>query len=241
MSDDAPVRVAVVLPDVLGTYGDGGNATVLVRRLQWRGLAATTVRATISTGVPDDCDIYVVGGGEDSAQALAARTLIESGALHRAVGHGAVVLGVCAGLQLLGREMTGPDGVSHPGLGLLDVTSAPLPARAVGEVVAAPLLEGLVEPLTGFENHGLGTSLGPGVTPLARVGHGVGNGDADRTEGAVAGRVVGTYLHGPVLPRNPELADLLLSWAVGHELAPLRLPVVEQLRERQIASGQRRR
>ena len=237
----APVRVALVLPDLLGTYGDGGNVTVLVRRLQWRGIDAETVRATLETGVPDDCDVYVVGGGEDSPQSLAARVLGESRALHRAVDRGAVVLGVCAGLQLLGREIVDQAGVRHEGLGLLDVTSAPLPARAVGEVVAKPVVDGLGETLTGFENHGLGTTLGPDAAPLAQVQHGVGNGDAARTEGVIAGRVVGTYLHGPVLPRNPELADLLLSWVLGQELAPLRLPVVEQLRERRIAAGQHRR
>lgn len=236
-----PVRIALVLPDLLGTYGDGGNATVLLRRLEWRGIDAERVRATLQTGVPDDCDVYVVGGGEDAPQALAARVLGESGVLRRAVDRGAVVLGVCAGLQLLGHELVDRTGERHEGLGLLDVASSPLPQRAVGEVVATPAVEGLVETLTGFENHGFGTTLGAGVAPLAHVQHGVGNGDAARTEGAVAGRIVGTYLHGPVLPRNPELADLLLGWAVGHELAPLRLPVVEQLRERRIATGNRRR
>ena len=236
-----PVRVVLVLPDLLGTYGDGGNATVLVRRLEWRGIEAELVRATLDTGVPDDGDLYVVGGGEDAPQALGVRVLGESGALRRAVDRGAVVLGVCAGLQVLGREVVDHSGARHEGLGLLDVTSAPLPVRAVGEVVASPLVEGLTETLTGFENHGLGTTLGPGVAPLARVQNGVGNGDPERTEGAVAGRIVGTYLHGPVLPRNPELADLLLSWVVDAELAPLRLPVVEQLRERRIAAGQQRR
>lgn len=236
----SPVRVALVLPDLLGTYGDGGNATVLLRRLEWRGFSAELVRATLDAGVPDDCDVYVVGGGEDAPQGLAARVLGESRALHRAVDRGAAVLAVCAGLQLLGREVVGNDGERHEGLGLLDVTSSPLPSRAVGEVVATPLVPELTGPLTGFENHALGTTLGPGVAPLARVEHGIGNGEPARTEGAIAGRIVGTYLHGPVLPRNPELADLLLSWAVGQELAPLRLPVVEQLRERRLAAGRHR-
>jgi CobQ-like glutamine amidotransferase family enzyme len=195
------------------------------------------VRAPAGDALPDDCHLYVVGGGEDAAQATAARLLAVDEALERAVDRGAAVLAVCAGVQLLGREFTGSDGARHAGLGLLDVNSSPLVRRAVGEVVADPVLAELEQPLTGFENHGCGTVLGPRVQPLAQVRRGVGNGDEAGTEGVVQGRIVGTYLHGPVLARNPELADLLLSWVVPGPLAPLRLPVVEQLRARQLGSA----
>ncbi|WP_379567466.1 type 1 glutamine amidotransferase [Pseudonocardia lutea] len=232
------VRIALISSDLLGTYGDKGNAEVLRQRLRWRGRAAEVVAAT--DAVPSDCDLYVLGGGEDHAQVLAARRAARAGGLHTAVGRGAVVLAVCAGLQILGERFAGPDGVDHPGLGLLDLTTVRRPRRAVGEVVATPLVAGLAGAvLTGFENHQGGTRLGPGVRPLARVESGVGNGDRHRTEGVVAGRIVGTYLHGPVLARNPALADLLLEWVVGRPLPPLEVPAVERLREERLRSLRR--
>ena len=124
---------------------------------------------------------------------------------------------MCAGYQIVGKSFPGADGTLHEGVGLLDVATAKgTGPRAVGEVVGEPGDDapGALPTLTGFENHGGQTTLGPGVRPLARVIHGVGNGDGSGTEGAVAGRVIGTYLHGPVLARNPALADLLLRWAL---------------------------
>jgi CobQ-like glutamine amidotransferase family enzyme len=213
------LRVAVVFPDLLGTYGDGGNGLILARRAEWRGHRTELLQAVSDRPVPD-ADLYCLGGGEDGPQVRAARTLIDDGTLAARVEDGAVVLAVCAGFQIVGRSFPGADGAAHEGLGLLDMeTVKGQGPRAVGEVVAEPVGLPELAVLTGFENHGGRTTLGPGTVALGQVSHGVGNGDGG--EGAVSGRVVGTYLHGPVLARNPGLADLLLSWALGVEVRTL--------------------
>ena len=242
----AALRVAVLFPDLLGTYGDGGNGLILSQRASWRGLDAELLQAVSDAPVPE-ADIYCLGGGEDGPQVRAARTLIDDGTLGRRVAGGAVVLAVCAGFQVVGRSFPGADGEAHEGVGLLDIeTVKGAGPRAVGEVVAEPVgLEGLAAAsafpvLTGFENHGGVTALGEGTAPLGRVTAGVGNGDG--SEGALQGRVVGTYLHGPVLARNPALADLLLSWALGDPgLAPLDDRAAESLREERLGVARRRR
>lgn len=220
--------VVLLLPEVLGTYGDAGNASVLAMRLRWRGIDAAVHTVGWDDAVPENADVYVLGGGEDAAQMLAVERLRDSVGLRRALDRGAPTLAVCAGLQILGRSFTVADGTRVSGLGVLDVETVPgRGARRIGDVSADPLLPGLTEPLVGFENHGGVTTLGPDAAPLARVrGNGAGNGTGDRLEGAVGGsgdNVVGTYFHGPVLARNPELADLLLTRAVG-ALPPLEVP-----------------
>lgn len=228
------VRIGVVLPDVLGTYSDSGNATVLQRRLEWRGIPAEVTEFGLSDAVPESLDLYLLGGGEDEAQALAASHLRQHPGLQRAAARGAVVFGVCAGLQVLGTAFRTSSGV-HSGLGLLDVTTEPGARRAVGEIVVNAG-EGLgVEPLTGFENH-LGVStLGPGSMPMGTVAKGIGNGNG--TDGAVTGRVAATYLHGPVLARNPALADLLLAWVLGAPLPALPLADVTALRAERLRAA----
>jgi CobQ-like glutamine amidotransferase family enzyme len=230
---DSIVHIGLLLPEVLGTYGDTGNAQVLCQRLRWRGIEAEVVPVGLGVPVPSTLDIYLLGGGEDGAQALAAAHLRKH---RRALTPEAVVFGVCAGLQVLGTRFRGLDGVDHDGLGLLDVTTEPGERRAVSELVATSS-EILDEPLTGFENH-LGVSkLGAGSDPLGQVVRGTGNGDG--TEGAVTGHIVGTYLHGPALARNPALADLLLTWTAGHPLPPLELPEVDRLRGERLARRRR--
>jgi CobQ-like glutamine amidotransferase family enzyme len=232
----------VVYPDLLGTYGDGGNGLILARRAEWRGFEVQLLQAA-SDGALPEAHVYCLGGGEDGPQVRAARTLLDDGGLARRVTAGAVVLAVCAGFQVVGRSFPGAEGEPHEGLGLLPVTTAKVALpRAVGEVVAEPA-EALGLPvLTGFENHGGRTTLDEGATPLARVTAGVGNGDGDGGEGALEGRVVGTYLHGPVLARNPALADLLLSWALDDvALAPLDDEAAESLRAERLEFGRSRR
>ena len=198
----------MVYPDLLGTYGDGGNGLILARRAEWRGHEATLLQASSDVALPE-ADLYCLGGGEDGPQVRAARSLADDGTLARRVADGAVVLAVCAGYQIVGRTFPGADGSLHEGLGLLDLTTAKGEGpRAVGEVVAESTL---VPTLSGFENHGGRSTVGPGATALATVTAGIGNGDGSGTEGAVSGRVLGTYLHGPVLARNPALADLLFG------------------------------
>jgi lipid II isoglutaminyl synthase (glutamine-hydrolysing) len=230
------VRLVWVYPDLLSTYGDRGNLLVLSRRAQLRGLEVTAVEVNSDERVPDDGDIYLLGGGEDLPQILAADRLRADGGLAGAAEGGAVVFAVCAGYQLIGRQFGGVEGEPVAGLGILDVTSGRGARRGVGEIVADvdPALG--VPRLTGFENHQGITQIGPGARPLARTTLGVGNGDG--TEGAYAGTVLGTYLHGPALARNPGLADLLLGWAAG-PLPPLP-PAAEnwarRLREERLAA-----
>jgi len=207
------LRLVWVYPDLLSTYGDRGNLLVLQRRARLRGIDAEAVAVNADQPVPHGGDIYLMGGGEDLPQILAARRLRADGGLAAAARAGAVVFAVCAGYQVLGAEFGGSEGEPVPGLGILDIRSGRGERRGVGEIVADVDPELGVPRLTGFENHQGVTRLGPGARPLARVTAGVGNGDG--TEGAYAGKVAGTYLHGPVLVRNPGLADLLLSWVAG--------------------------
>lgn len=231
-----PVRIGLVLPDVMGTYGDGGNAVVLRQRLRLRGIPAEIVEVTLADPVPDSLDLYTLGGAEDYAQRLATRHLLRHRGLQRAVDRGAPVLAICAAIQVLGHWYETSAGERVEGVGLLDVTTSPQPARTIGEVVSTPLVEGLTEPLTGFENHRGGTVLGTGARPLAAVVTGAGNRLGDGVDGAVQGSVVATYLHGPCLARNPELADFLLSRVLG-PLPPLNLPEVELLRRERLAGA----
>lgn len=204
----ARVTMVSVMPGLLGTYGDAGNAIALAHRVRARGHDARILRTRPGDALPSG-DIYLLGGAEDRAQPLAVDLIGD--ALADAVTRGAVVLGVCAGYQILGSTFAGSDGTAHAGLGLLDVTTTRLAERAVGDVVVDPALP--LAALVGFENHHGGTRLGPGAQPLGTVRRGIGNGAG--TEGAVQGRVLGTYLHGPVLALNPEFADHLLSLVLG--------------------------
>jgi CobQ-like glutamine amidotransferase family enzyme len=232
---DSTVRIGLVLPDVMGTYGDGGNALVLRQRLRLRDIDAEIVEITLPDPVPDSLDIYTLGGAEDSAQRLATRHLLRYPGLQNAAGRGAPVLAICAAIQVLGRWYETSSGERVEGVGLLDATTSPQQTRAIGEVTTSPLLTGLSAPLTGFENHRGGTTLGPDAAGLARVTRGIGNGVGDGLEGVVQGSVLGTYMHGPALARNPELADHLLCRALGVDsLPPLDLPEVDQLRRERL-------
>lgn len=229
------VRIGLVLPDVMGTYGDGGNAVVLRQRLRLRGIAAEIVEITLDDPVPESLDLYTLGGAEDYAQRLATRHLQRYPGLQRAAQRGAPVLSICAAVQVLGHWYETSSGERVDGVGMLDVTTSPQQARTIGEVVSKPLLAGLTERLTGFENHRGGTVLGPDAAPLGTVVKGAGNRLGDGFDGVVQGSVVATYMHGPCLARNPQLADLLLSKVVG-ELAPLELPEVDVLRRERLAA-----
>jgi len=219
VSTESSLRIVWVYPDLLSTYGDRGNLLILARRADLRGLPVEAVEVRSDQPLPIEGDIYLLGGGEDGPQALAAQRLTADGGLHKAVDRRAVVFAVCAGYQLLGGSFYAK-GQRCAGLELLDLDSDRGPSRAVGE------LAGEVDPslglpmLTGFENHGGRTHLGPEVRPLAKVTAGVGN--DGQTEGAWSGSVLGTYSHGPALSRNPAIADLLLRWATGQDsLEPL--------------------
>lgn len=232
-----PVEIVLVYQSLLGIYGDRGNAMVLRQRLAWRGIEATLTEVDPGDEVPSTGAVYLLGGGEDAAQISAVRALKADGHLFDAIEGGAVLFAVCAGYQIVGRSFTvGENDEVIEGLGLLDVTTRRGPERAVGEVLSAwTRPDGTESLVTGFENHGGFTYLGPDAEPLARTEIGVGN-CGDGTDGAVQGNVLGIYPHGPILARNPELADHLLERALGHELDPLPRPELDELRRQRIAA-----
>src|SRR4051812_2830242 len=225
---ESAVRIALVFPSLLGTYGDGGNASVLAQRLRWRDIDAELVDVGVDDAVPEQADLYVLGGGEDTAQTLAVSRLSD-GVLSRAVDAGKTLFAVCAGFQILGESFLVGAGEVVPGLGLVDCRTDRLPGeRAVGELLT-DAGEGLGV-LTGYENHGGRTLLGPDARPLGRVRDGIGNGDGSGCDGLVQGNVIATYLHGPALARNPALADHLLTRVIGDALSPLDDHEEEELR-----------
>lgn len=235
MTGASTVRIVEVYPALLGTYGDHGNLLVLAHRARRRGLDVETVSVAPGQPLPRQGDVYLIGGAEDAAQVAATAMMRADGAIADAVDRNAPLLAVCAGMQMLGRQFPGPDGGPVAGLEIFDLVTTPGPWRAIGELVTEPAAELALPVLTGFENHGGRTVLGPAAVPLGRVRVGFGN-DDHGTEGVLAGHALGTYLHGPVLARNPGLADLLLSWVVG-PLTPLPDPLVDQWRAERIAAA----
>ena len=234
MTRQSSIRIGLLIPDVLGTYSDAGNATVLAQRARWRGIPAEVLVLTADTTPPAGLDVYLLGGGEDTAQLFAAQWLSRHAHLRHALTNHAQTLAVCAGLQVLGQSMRDRRGHDHPGLGMLDITTAPGRHRAVGEIVTTCAIPGIGQ-LIGFENHLGTTTLAPDTSRLGTVLTGTGNGTRDhtgrRTEGVLTDRVIGSYLHGPVLARNPALADHILGLVTGKELAPIELPDQAAMRQ----------
>lgn len=234
------VEVVLIYQSLLGIYGDRGNATVLIKRLAWRGYDPVLTVVEPGDPLPDDADVYLLGGGEDGAQTSAVRALKADGGIFRAVDRGAAVFAVCAGYQILGNTFTvGDDDTVTEGLGLLDVDTERGPQRAVGELLGRWIgHDGEEQWLTGFENHGGYTRLGSGAEPVSRVEVGVGNCD-DGTDGAQSGNVLAIYPHGPALARNPALADHVLELALKTELPALERPEITELRRQRIAAARR--
>jgi len=228
--DSRTIRICYLYPRLLSVAGDRGNLFALMQRCAWRGIHYRVTEADVGE-VPDftQCDLVMLHGGQDREMGVAARDLAaKSGALREAIEGDAVVIAVCAGYQLLGHSYAPVGGPPIPGLGVLDVTTEGGPTRFIGHVAAeCELGSGTKRVLTGFENHSGRSYLGAGAQPLGRVLAGAGNNGEDGTEGARYREVYATYLHGPVLPKNPWLADHLLSRALAHRytdpgpLAPL--------------------
>jgi CobQ-like glutamine amidotransferase family enzyme len=230
---ESALRIVWLYPDLLSTYGDRGNMLILARRAYVRGIPVETAEVRSDEAVPEQGDIYLLGGGEDGPQALAAERLNADRGLHRAVERGATVLVICAGYQLVGTSFFAK-GERCPGLGILDLSSDRGPTRAVGEVAGTPDPALALPTMTGFENHGGRTHLGPGLAPLSRITTGIGNDGA--TEGVWQGKIIGTYMHGPALARNPALADLLISWAVGSTVDTIDDTWPTKLRQERLAA-----
>ncbi|MFN2467591.1 MAG: type 1 glutamine amidotransferase [Gaiellaceae bacterium] len=239
------ISVGHLYPDYLNIYADRGNIAVLASRAGWRGheLEVHSIGAGDRIG---EHDLYYVGGGQDREQALIAGRLAAQGPeLVEAAARGAAILAVCGGYQLLGRFYRDRGGAELPGIGLLPIQTVAGERRLIGDVLLECELDpGVLRTLAGFENHAGRTSLDEGVEPLGRVLAGFGNDGESGHEGCRAGRVLGTYLHGPLLPRNPWLADWLLEQALAHRTGePQRLePLRDGLERRahEVASARAR-
>ena len=210
--------VGWLYPDLMNIYGDRGNILTLLKRAEWHGYEPRLVELQRGAAqMMDDVDVFFFGGGQDREQALIYDDLREfkQDSLQKAVAEGAQVLAVCGGYQLLGHYYQTADGERFDGIGLIDVTTQAGKKRFIGDVVVQTSIEGL-EPssLVGFENHSGRTFLGPEARPLGKVLMGKGNNGSDRTEGCVQGGIIGTYLHGSLLPKNPQLADHLIGRAL---------------------------
>jgi CobQ-like glutamine amidotransferase family enzyme len=220
------LTIGWLYPDLMNIYGDRGNVLTLYQRARWRGLRVDVLElGKGETRGMEGVDLFFFGGGQDREQGLVYEDLLEHKAerLVRAIAQGAAVLAVCGGYQLLGHYYQTAEGERYSGVGLLDVTTEAGPRRCIGDVVVeADSSLGLDPPtLVGFENHSGRTFLGERARPLGRVRRGSGNNGSDGTEGAVAGNLFGTYLHGSLLPKNPHLADLIIARALGRRLEPL--------------------
>lgn len=218
------LRVCALYPELMNIYADRGNIAVLRARCEWRGIHFELGASSMGDRVdPDAWDLFYMGGGQDRDQAAVAVDMVETkrDALHAAAGRGAVVLAVCGGYQLLGHSYA-MGNRELPGVGLVDLRTVREEApRLIGNcAIEADMGNGL-QVIAGFENHGGRTYLGEGEQPLGRVLKGHGNNGKDGFEGVRRDNVIGTYLHGPLLPKNVWLADSLIELATGAELERL--------------------
>jgi lipid II isoglutaminyl synthase (glutamine-hydrolysing) len=212
------IRVGHLYPDYLNIYADRGNIAVLARRAEWRSHELEVDEIGMQEPVePGAHDLFYIGGGQDREQALVAQDLAGKEGLLEAVGAGAALLAVCGGYQLLGRFYRERSGAELPGVGLFPLQTVAGERRMIGDVLLeCELVPGSRRTLAGFENHAGRTILDDGAEPLGRVVAGFGNDGESGFEGCRVGRAIGTYLHGPLLPRNPWLADWLLGEALAH-------------------------
>jgi CobQ-like glutamine amidotransferase family enzyme len=207
-------------PDYLNIYADRGNMAVLERRAAWRGIELDYRPISVGDPVPGEHDLLYIGGGQDREQALIAPDLAaKAEQISEAVAGGAALLAVCGGYQLLGRFYRDRSGAELPGIGLFPLHTVAGERRMIGDVLLECELEpGTTRTLAGFENHAGRTFLEDGARPLGRVVAGFGNNGEDGFEGCRLERAIGTYLHGPLLPRNSWLADWLLGEALARRL-----------------------
>ena len=219
-----PLRVCSLYPELMNIYADRGTIAVLRARCEWRGIGFKLGAASMREPVdPDAWDLFYMGGGQDRDQAAVAVDMVESkrDALHAAAERGAVVLAVCGGYQLLGHSYAMGDD-ELPGVGLVNLRTVREPGpRLIGNCAIEADFGTGPRVIAGFENHGGRTYLEPGEQPLGRVLKGYGNNGTDGFEGVRRGNVIGTYLHGPLLPKNVWLADRLIEFALSVDLDPL--------------------
>ncbi|HHY47305.1 MAG TPA: glutamine amidotransferase [Firmicutes bacterium] len=225
------LTICHLYPDLMNTYGDRGNIITLHRRAAWRGIEVEVVPVSVGES-PDfgTFDLVFFGGGQDKEQRIVCQDLVatKKGPLVDAIEDGLVVLAVCGGYQLLGEYYRTRAGEELPGIGALDIRTEAGNERFIGNVVIEPHLSlGGVRTMVGFENHSGRTYLGNGVRPLGRVIVGHGNNGRDGSEGCVYKNVFGTYLHGPLLPKNPHFADYLIHKALDRKHGEVELPPLD--------------
>lgn len=234
-SRDYPViRIAHLYTTLLNVAGDWGNVTAIERRAAWRGIATEIV--PVGLGEPPDLtkfDLVFIQGGQDVEMAVAADDLrYKASSLRDAADQGVVIFAVCAGLQLLGHRYIPSSGAAMEGIGLLDLETRAGNLRFMQHAACEVRIGARPETVVGFENHSGLTELGPGVQPFGTVIAGAGNNGRDGTEGAIRDNIFSTYLHGPVLPKNPWLADHLIRIALERKVGgPLELPQLEDAQE----------
>jgi CobQ-like glutamine amidotransferase family enzyme len=225
------LRIAHLYPDLMSIYGDRGNVLALTQRAKWREIGVEVRAYTAGTSFDAEWpDLLFFGGGQDQGQDIVGADLAGANgdAVRSAIAGGAAAFLVCGGYQLFGTEYRPEVGPPIPGLGLLDVHTTAGKQRFVGNLVAETP-DGV---LVGFENHSGRTYLGSKAVPLGAVLVGHGNNGEDRTEGAVQGKIIGTYSHGSCLPKNPWLADKLLGWALARRHGEQRLSALDDAEER---------
>lgn len=250
------IRLVTLYEDVMNVYADRGNRLALSSRAAAHGVGVEVAAVSLGDAMPAEADLVLIGGGQDAEQWRIADDLGARGeALRSWAEEDVAMLTVCGGFQLFGRWYRDGRGDTIEGVGLFDVTTVAPPsgggqrwARAVGDVLATSLVEGVGE-VVGFENHAGRTYLGPAAQPFARIEYGYGNNGDDGTEGARYRAAIGTYLHGSVLPKNPALLDHLLEAALRHRygppagvthLAPLEAPWAERAHAEAAAVARRR-
>jgi len=217
------LQLVHLYPDLMSLYGDRGNIITLERRCAWRGVELEVTNVSLGDRIdPKAADMFFFGGGQDREQVAVSHDLQEGlgAAVTEAVEDGAALLSVCGGYQLLGHYFRTGEGTEILGTGLFDVHTIAGSKRMVGDVVAVTSLEGAGFEVVGFENHSGQTFLDAGAEPLARVQIGCGNNGQDHLEGVRYKHAVGTYLHGPILPKNPRLADWLILGALRRRVGP---------------------
>lgn len=218
------LKICHLYPDLLNLYGDRGNVMAFVKRCQWRGIGVEVLAVGLGDEINlKEVDFLFLGGGSDREQSLIARDLVRRREhLWEAIEDGLVVLAICGGYQLLGRYYRGVDGRIIPGLDLLDFYTEAGTKRLIGNIAVEVVIEGEPVKVTGFENHAGRTFLGK-IEPFGRVLAGHGNNGRDGTEGARYKNVFCSYLHGPLLPKNPRLTDYLISLALKRRGLPAEL------------------
>lgn len=220
-----------LLPELLGTYGDRGNVDILSWRLKQRYIEHEVIIVAAGDKIPTKADLYLLGGGEDDAQIAAMEILARKDGMKKALESGAHIFAVCAGFQILGMNFPASGGRIVPGLELIAVETISAQPRSVGEIISEPTIP--IATLTGFENHGGQTRFLEELQPLGRVSHGVGNGAGGGVDGLITDQIVATYMHGPALARNPELADWILERKLG-AMSPIAVPIFDQLHDERV-------